>query len=61
MNILKEATIESIKRMPDACTVEDIMYQVNFIAQVLEGLEDARTGRTLTTEEVLKRVEQWSK
>ncbi|MBI5097366.1 MAG: hypothetical protein HZB32_07015 [Nitrospirae bacterium] len=46
MAVLKEVTIETIKR---------------FVAQVFEGLKDAEEGRLLTTEELLNRVEQWGK
>lgn len=35
------------------------MYEIDFVAQVLEGLKDAEAGRLLTTEELLKRVETW--
>ncbi|MEK6901841.1 MAG: hypothetical protein AABX37_05835 [Nanoarchaeota archaeon] len=58
---LKEVAIETIKRLPDECSLEDIMYEIDFVAQVLEGLKDADAGRLLTTEELLKRVEQWTK
>ncbi len=58
---LKEVAIETIKRLPDECSLEDIMYEIDFVAQVLEGLKDAEDGRLLTTEELLKRVEQWAK
>jgi len=58
---LKEVAIETIKRLPDECSLEDIMYEIDFIAQVLEGLKDAEAGRLLTAEELLKRVEQWAK
>ena len=61
MNLLKEAAIESIKRLPDACTVEDIMYRIDLIAKVYEGLEDADTGRLITTEALLERIDQWAK
>ena len=61
MIAIKEATIETIRRLPDGCSVEDIMYEINFIAQVLDGLKDAEEGRLLTTEELLKRVEEWAK
>jgi predicted transcriptional regulator len=61
MTLLKEATIETIKRLPDQCTLDDIMYQINFVAQVLEGLEDAEAGRVISTEELLERVDEWSK
>ncbi len=58
---LKEIAIETIKQLPDECSLEDIMYEIDFVAQVLEGLKDAEAGRSLTIEEVLQRVEQWGK
>ncbi|HHT9154261.1 MAG: hypothetical protein HZA70_01130 [Planctomycetes bacterium] len=55
MGSLKEVTIETIKKLPDGCSLEDIMYEINFVAQVLEGLKDAEAGRLLTTEELLEK------
>ena len=61
MNILKEATIETIKRLPDDCTVDDIMYEINFISQVYEGLQDAEKGNLISTDELLEKVKSWGK
>ena len=61
MSVLKQASIETLKRLPDECTVDDIMYEINFVAQVYEGLKDADEGRLITTEELLKRVDRWAK
>ena len=61
MPSLKEITIETIKRLPEESSLEDIMYEINFVAQVLEGLKDAEQGKLLTTEELLNRVKQWAK
>lgn len=61
MSVLKQASIETIKRLPDECTVDDIMYEINFIAQVYEGLKDAEEGKLITTEELLKRIDRWAK
>jgi predicted transcriptional regulator len=61
MASLKEVTIETIKRLPEECSLEDIMYEINFVAQVFEGLKDAEERRLLTTEELLNRVKQWAK
>ena len=61
MNPLKETAIESIRRLPDECSIEDIMYRIDLVAQVLEGIRDADAGRLLTTEELLERVDQWAK
>ena len=60
MEPLKELALETIKRLPDECTVEDIMYRVHLAAQVLEGLQDAESGKLLTTEQLLERVDQWA-
>ncbi len=61
MGLLKEISIEAIKKLPDECSLEDIMYEINFVAQVFDGLTDAEKGLLLTTEELLSRVEQWGK
>lgn len=61
MDLLKATAIETIKKMPDGSTLENIMYQINLVAQVLEGVKDADEGRLITTEELLVRVEKWAK
>jgi len=61
MVIPKQVAIEAIKRLPDESSLEDVMDEINFVAQVLEGLKDAEDGKTLTTEELLERVEKWAK
>jgi predicted transcriptional regulator len=61
MNLLREAAAETISRLPEKCSLEDIMYRIDMVAQVLEGAEDAEAGRLITTEELLERVEQWAK
>ena len=61
MSLLKDISIETIRRMPENSSTEDIMYEIDIIAHVLEGLKDSEEGRTITTEELLKRVEEWSK
>jgi len=60
MNLLKETAIESIKRLPEECTIEDIMYRIDLVAQVFEGLQDAEAGGLITTEELLERVDRWA-
>lgn len=59
MQHLKEVTLEVINKLPKECSLEDIMYEINFIAQVLEGVEDADKGALLTTEELLARIDTW--
>lgn len=59
MDAIKETAIETIRKLPDGCSVEDIMYELNFVAQVLEGLKDSEKGNSISTEELLSRIEKW--
>ena len=61
MNSLKQATLEVIKRLPDSCSVEEIMYEINLTAQVLQGLKDEEKGETVSTEELLNRINKWQR
>lgn len=61
ISLARQASIETIKRLPAQCSFDDIMYEINFVAQVYEGLDDADNGRVISTEELLKRVNQWQK
>lgn len=61
IDTIKESAIETIKRLPDGCTIEDIMYELNFVAQVVEGIKDTDNGNTFSTEEVLKKIAERSK
>lgn len=45
--------------MPDGCTIDDIMYKLDFIAQVLAGVKDAESGKLMTTEELISKVAQY--
>lgn len=61
MTQLKEVTIKTIENMPDNCTIDDIMYEINFVNQVVKGIKDADEKKTITTEELLRKVKQWQK
>ncbi len=57
----KDAAIEILKKMPKDSTLEDIMYEIDVIAQIIDGLKDAEAGKLISTEELLRRVDQWEK
>ncbi len=61
MESVKRAAIETIQKLPDDCSVEDIMYRIDLIAQVLDGVKDAEESKLLTAEELLERVGNWAK
>jgi len=55
----KQLALKAIKTMPDEATLEEIMERLHFIGQVNAGIRDADEGRTISHEEVKKRVRLW--
>ncbi len=56
---LKDASIEVIKNLPKAATLDDIMYQVNLVAKVFKGLEDEDKRNLISSEELLNEIKLW--
>lgn len=61
MATLKEVTIEVLKGLPPSVSLEEIMYNINLAAQVMEGIKDAEDGKTVSTDDLLKRIDLWVK
>jgi len=59
MSPAKAATIEAVEKLPESCTMDEILDRVHVVAQVLEGLEDAEAGRLISTDELLRKVDGW--
>jgi predicted transcriptional regulator len=58
---LIDTTIEVLKNLPPDSRMEDIMYELHLTDQVLQGLEDAKEGRVISTDELLQRMKKWRK
>lgn len=56
---IKQTTLEVVRSLPETCSLEEIMYKINLAAQTLEGLKDIREGKTVTTDELLNKIDQW--
>lgn len=61
MTLLKDISIQAIKNLRDPCTIEDIMYELNVVAQVMEGYKDGKEGKTVSTEKLLRKIKKWGK
>ena len=55
----KARALEAIQRLPEDATPAQILAELEFIAAVQEGLDDARAGRVVSLDEVEKKIEQW--
>lgn len=59
--VIKEEVIQLIEKMPDDCTVEDILYELYLKQKVDKGLQDIREGRVVEHEDVKQRMSKWSR
>ncbi len=56
ITMIKEEAHHLIDAMPEGSTWDNLIYEINYMAQVHEGLADAEAGRVITTDELLKRI-----
>lgn len=57
----RKAALDAIAALPDSSSMLDVLYRVQVVARVLEGIEDAEAGRTISTEELLEQIDSWGK
>jgi len=61
MTPIKKQVIKMIKDLPDDITIDGIMEELYFKAQVMEGIKQADEGKLIPHEEVVKQVKKWFK
>jgi len=57
----KEQMTDIIQAQPDDYTFDDILRELKFARMVERGLEDSRTSRTISNEEMKRRIRLWQK
>ncbi|MGH9366990.1 MAG: hypothetical protein ACRD3M_04870 [Thermoanaerobaculia bacterium] len=55
----KEEVLELVKKLPDNASLEDIQYHLYIRQKVEKGLREAEAGKTLSQEEIERRLEKW--
>jgi len=48
----KEKVYELLERLPDDCSIEDVLYHLYVIQSIDRGLADVREGRAIAHEQV---------
>lgn len=56
---LKQRVLESIEKLPQDASLDDIVEQIYFIHKIEVGLSQSRKGDVISHEEVLKKIEEW--
>ncbi len=59
MATVKEIMEEVIESQPDDASYEEIMRELAFERMVRRGLEDVRSGRVISNEELKQRIQTW--
>jgi hypothetical protein len=55
----KETMAEIIARQPDDSSYDEILRELAFARMVQRGLEDSDADRTLSDEEIRKKIDSW--
>jgi hypothetical protein len=61
MSPVKEQLIRFIEEQPDDSSPEDILRGLAFATMVERGIADSDAGRTISNEEMGRRIESWRK
>lgn len=57
----KEQMLEIIERQPDDSSYEELLRELAFERMVERGFDDADNGRTISHEEMGRRISSWAK
>ena len=52
----KDAVRDLLDRLPDDCSLEDVLYHLYVLRTIDRGLEDADAGRTIPHEQVAEEL-----
>ena len=55
----KEIVLETIRALPDDCSLEDIAESIEFMAAVQKGLDQLDRGEGIPHDEVKKQLASW--
>jgi hypothetical protein len=58
---VKERMTEIIQELPDDSSYEEILCELAFARMIERGLADSKSNRTISNEEMKKRIRAWQK
>lgn len=61
MPAIKEKVTEIVRVQPDDSSFDEVLQELAFSRMVKGGLEDSRQGRTVSNEEMARRIRIWQK
>ena len=61
MSVVKERMTELIQAQPEDSSYDEILRELAFEQMIARGLEDSREGRTISDEEMKRKISAWQK
>ncbi len=61
MSVVKKRMTEVIQNQPEDASYEEILRELAFERMIARGLKDSREGRTISNEEMKRRISAWQK
>lgn len=58
---IKEKLTSIIQSLPEDSTYDEILKELAFHRMVEKGLEDSKKGKTISNEEMKRRIKMWAK
>lgn len=55
----KEIVLETIRNLPDDCSIDEIAERIEFMAAVQKGLDQLDRGEGISHDEVKKQLASW--
>jgi predicted transcriptional regulator len=61
MSAVKERMADVIQSQPEDATYEEILRELAFEQMIASGLKDSREGKTISNDEMKRRLSAWQK
>ena len=61
MSVVKERMTKVIFNQPEDASYNEILKELAFEKMINNGLEDSRTGKTISNENMKNRISSWQK
>jgi predicted transcriptional regulator len=61
MDSAKKNVLSIIQHLPDDASYDEILYEIEFQREIIEGRDQIKRGECLTHEEAMERLKQWLK
>lgn len=61
MSTAKDEMIEIIQKQPDDSSYDELLRELAFKRMVDKGLKDSEMGKTISNDEMHRRIQSWQK